>query len=75
MLYAEICPKVRRHNALTSGHALCLLTLGQISAYNMDNTILLYNYHPPSSQWFDTDMVFKIYSSLKCIIPKYCHNH
>ena len=24
--------------------ALCLLTLGHISAYNMDNTILLYNY-------------------------------
>jgi hypothetical protein len=25
------------------GRALCLLTLGHISAYNMDNTILLYN--------------------------------
>jgi hypothetical protein len=24
------------------GRALCLLTLGHISAYNMDNTILLY---------------------------------
>ena len=28
-----------------SGHALCLLTLGLISAYNMDNTIL-YKQHP-----------------------------
>jgi hypothetical protein len=37
MLYAKICPKVRRHNA----RPLCLLTLGHISAYNMDNTILL----------------------------------
>jgi hypothetical protein len=27
-----------------SGRALCLLTLGHISAYNMDNTILLYEY-------------------------------
>ena len=27
-----------------SGRALCLLTLGHISAYNMDNTILLYKY-------------------------------
>ena len=26
------------------GRALCLLTLGHISAYNMDSTILLYNY-------------------------------
>ena len=26
------------------GSALCLLTLGRISAYNMDNTILLYKY-------------------------------
>jgi hypothetical protein len=34
MLYAEICPKVRRDNARA-------LTLGHISAYNMDNTILL----------------------------------
>jgi hypothetical protein len=34
MLYAEICPKVRRHNARPLGH---------ISAYNMDDTILLYN--------------------------------
>ena len=33
MLYAEICPKVERH---ASGRALCLLTLGHISAYNMD---------------------------------------
>jgi hypothetical protein len=41
MLYAEICPKVRRHNARPRrGSALCLLTLGHISAYNMDNTIL-----------------------------------
>ena len=38
MLYAEICPKVERH---ASGRALCLLTLGHISAYNMVNTILL----------------------------------
>ena len=48
MLYVEICPKVRRHNAfpfrIVSGRALCLLTLGHISAYNMDNTILLYKY-------------------------------
>jgi hypothetical protein len=29
---------------LRSGRALCLLTLGHISAYNMDNTILLYKY-------------------------------
>ena len=37
MLYAEIYPKVRRHNARPSpsGRALCLLTLGHISAYNM----------------------------------------
>jgi hypothetical protein len=65
MLYAEICPKVRRHNARPlyvprlegimhdpkgrlegimhdpKGSALCLLTMGHISAYNMDNTILL----------------------------------
>jgi hypothetical protein len=27
-----------------SGRALCLLTLEYISAYNMDNTILLYKY-------------------------------
>ena len=27
-----------------SGRALCLLTLGHISAYNMNNTILLHNY-------------------------------
>ena len=27
-----------------SGQALCLLTLGHISAYNMDNTILLYKF-------------------------------
>ena len=27
---------------VSSGRALCLLTLGHISAYNMDNTILLY---------------------------------
>jgi hypothetical protein len=27
------------------GRALCLLTLGHISAYNMDNTILLYEYN------------------------------
>ena len=55
MLYAEICPKVRRHNARPcympkyvprlegimhdpKGSALCLLTLGHISAFNMDNT-------------------------------------
>ena len=30
--YAEICPKVRRYNAQP---------LGQISAYNKDNTLLL----------------------------------
>ena len=53
MLYAEICPKVSRHNTLPAvprlegimhdpkGSVLCLLTLGHISAYNMDNTILL----------------------------------
>ena len=28
----------------SSGRAFCLLTLGHISAYNMDNTILLYKY-------------------------------
>ena len=28
-----------------SGRPLCILTLGHISAYNMDNTILLYKYH------------------------------
>ena len=48
MLYAEICPNVRRHNALPfrvlPDRALCFLTLGNISAYNMDNTILLYKY-------------------------------
>jgi hypothetical protein len=27
-----------------SDRALCLLTLGHISAYNMDNTIVLYNW-------------------------------
>ena len=44
MLYAEICPKVRRHNARPEGdgRALCLLTLGYISAYNLDNIMLLY---------------------------------
>ena len=36
-LYAEMYPKVKRHNAL------CILTLGNISVYNMDNTILLHN--------------------------------
>jgi hypothetical protein len=42
MLYAEKCPKVRRHNARTEeGSALYLPNLGHISAYNMDNTILL----------------------------------
>ena len=53
MLYAEICPKVKRHNARPEGimhdpkgSALCLLTLEHISAYNMDNTILLYKYCP-----------------------------
>ena len=44
MLYAEICPKVRRHNA-RPGSALYLLTLGHISAYNMDNTILLFKHY------------------------------
>jgi hypothetical protein len=44
MLYAEICPKVRRHIA-RGRRAICLLTLGHISAYNMDNTKLLYNYY------------------------------
>ena len=43
MLYAEICPKIIEGIIhFTSGRALCLLTLGHISAYNMDNTILLY---------------------------------
>ena len=41
MLYAEICPKVRRHNARSEGSALCLLTLGHILAYNMDTTLVL----------------------------------
>ena len=48
MLYAKICPNVRRHNArpyFPSGRALCLLTLGHILAYNMDNTILLHKYY------------------------------
>jgi len=40
MLYAEICPKVRRHNARPE---LCLLTLGHISAYNMDDYTLYQN--------------------------------
>jgi hypothetical protein len=35
MSYAEICPKVRRHNARSKGRALCLLTLGHISSYSM----------------------------------------
>jgi hypothetical protein len=39
MLYAEICPKVR---TLILGRALWPLTLGHITAYNIDNTILLY---------------------------------
>ena len=43
MLYTELCPKVRRYNALPSGPGLCLLTLGHISAYNMDNTIYCIN--------------------------------
>ena len=49
MLYAEICPKAKRHKARSEGimhdpkgSALCLLTLGHISAYNINNTILLY---------------------------------
>ena len=47
MLYAEICPKIIEGIIhFTSGRALCLLTLGHISAYNMDNTILLYKYCP-----------------------------
>jgi hypothetical protein len=42
-------PRLEGIIALTLGlisaySALCLLTLGHISAYNMDNTILLYNY-------------------------------
>jgi hypothetical protein len=44
MLYAEICPKVRRHNA-RPGRGECIMPSnlgGHISAYNMDNTILLY---------------------------------
>ena len=51
MLYAEICPKVRRHNARPKA---CYMpkyvpsSLGHISAYNMDNTILLYNYYSSS---------------------------
>ena len=46
MLYAEICPKFGRYNALPSSvRALCLLTLGHISAYNMNNTIVLYKYY------------------------------
>ena len=41
MLYAEIFPKVRRHNSRPEGESLCFPALGHISAYNMDNTILL----------------------------------
>jgi hypothetical protein len=38
MLYAEICLKVRKDILhFPSGRALCLLTLGHISAYNMDS--------------------------------------
>ena len=33
-----------------SGRALCLLTLVHISAYNMDNTILLYKYKTQALQ-------------------------
>jgi hypothetical protein len=43
MLYAEICPKVRRHNA-RPGRGECIMPSnlgGHISAYNMDNTIVL----------------------------------
>ena len=42
MLYAEICPKVRRHNALHFGSCIMPSNLG---TYNMDNTILLYKYY------------------------------
>jgi hypothetical protein len=41
MLYAKICPKVRSIMPSQKGSALCLLTVGHILAYNMDNTILL----------------------------------
>ena len=47
MLYAELYPKIIEGIMhFTSSRALCLLTLGHISAYNMDNTILLYKYCP-----------------------------
>jgi hypothetical protein len=64
MLYAEICPKVRRHNALTPlpGHALCLLTLGHISAYNMDNTILLYK------QWVNNSMAYNMDNTILLLL-------
>jgi hypothetical protein len=35
------------------GRALCLLTLGHISVYNMDNTILLYK------QWVSNSIFIK----------------
>ena len=40
-----------------SGRALCLLTLGHISAYNMDITILLYKYLRPFVQLTRTYVV------------------
>jgi hypothetical protein len=63
MLYAKICPK---------GRALCLLTLGHISAYSMDNTILLHKYekrdafHIEIVQLYFTahDSVFQV---VKCV--------
>ena len=55
MLYAEICPKVRSiiHSPLS--RALCLLSLGHILAYNMDNTILLYEqkHRKKRQHWLD----------------------
>jgi hypothetical protein len=66
MLFAEICPKVRRHNALpfrVPSRALCLLTLGHISAYSMDNTIVLYNDY--MTQLCDTT-IWHYYMTLLC---------
>jgi hypothetical protein len=40
----------------SSGGALCLLTLGHVSAYNMENTIALYKYCP--EQYIINNLLF-----------------
>ena len=42
-LFLKYVPRLEGIMHSPSGRALCLLTLGHISAYNMDNTILLYS--------------------------------